>query len=119
MIVSAPPGFVRSDELSRTTDGATTRKATIAFRGNEPVLADLVAEAKNLERNGDTDGAIRLYQRALRTVAEPLNNLAWLYHQAERNEEALPMATLANQMVPDDPTFADTLADITSNVSNQ
>lgn len=109
MIISSPPEFGRS----RTTTVASTGEAMVAeelkMRGQTIRMAEIVEQAKQEEKTGNKDKAIELYARFLRMIAEPMNNLAWLYHEAGRDKEALPLAQLAIQIAPNEPKFDDTL----------
>ena len=65
------------------------------------------------EERGDKATAEKEYQRVLSInsrAALAANNLAWLYVSSNRNlEQALELAQIAHQEVPDDPRIADTL----------
>lgn len=109
MMLSAPPQFTRSRTTAVVPDGETKETEMVRMRGQESGLAELVEEAKRAEKAGDKTKAIKGYESALRLVAEPLNNLAFLYHNAGRDSEALPLAQLAIQFAPNEPEFVDTL----------
>jgi tetratricopeptide (TPR) repeat protein len=79
------------------------------MRGEAANILELVQQAKWHEKQGNKRKAIETYESALRLIAEPLNNLAWLYHEAGRDKEALPLAQLATQLVPNVGEFMDTL----------
>ncbi|HKZ05031.1 MAG TPA: tetratricopeptide repeat protein [Methylomirabilota bacterium] len=69
--------------------------------------------AQSLEAQGQTDRAIESYRRTLSLNANDviaLNNLAWLLVESKnRPDEALPLATKANQIAPRSVEVADTL----------
>jgi len=79
------------------------------MRGEAVGIERLVEQAKLDEKQGNKNRAIERYESALRLIAEPLNNLAWLYHDAGRDKEAVALATLATQFAPNSTEFADTL----------
>jgi hypothetical protein len=109
MMLSAPPQFSRSHVSVTGPNGETKETENIKMRGQGDELADLVEKAKQAEKMGNTGNAIKGYETALRLVAEPLNNLAFLYHNSGRNTEALQLARLATQFAPNENEFADTL----------
>ena len=85
------------------------------MRGQATNMVELVEQAKWQEQQGQKQKAIAMYESALRLIADPLNNLAWLYHQAGHDKEALPLAQLATQFAPTVITFTDTLNTIHGN----
>lgn len=69
------------------------------------------------QNSGDRTGAIEAYGRALSDAAVPLgeaatalNQVAWLFQEDGRLEEALALARLAVQAKPGEASFLDTLA---------
>lgn len=66
----------------------------------------------HFEKQQDIDNAITAYEEALLLMAEPMNNLAWLYQKQDRNEQALPISRLAVHLAPNNPNYLDTLAEI-------
>jgi len=109
MISSAPPEFERSQIISVSSGGKTTVADALKMRGEIVGMAEIVEQAKREDKVGNKYKAMQAYARALRLVAEPLNNLAWLYHEAGRDTEALPLSQLAIQFAPNESAFADTL----------
>ena len=109
MMFSAPPQFNRSHITTSLPSGETTETQVVGMRGYDRALPEFVEDAKRAEKMGDKKKAIKDYELALRLVAEPLNNLAFLYHDAGRDNEALPLAKLATQFAPTESEFADTL----------
>lgn len=61
------------------------------------------------ERSGDTTSTEAAYQQAVTAMAEPMNDLAWLYFKSGRANEALGLATIASQLRPDEPKYRDTM----------
>ena len=43
-------------------------------------------------------------------MAEPMNDLAWIYLNSNRAKQALGLASMAVQLRPDESRFADTLS---------
>lgn len=82
-------------------------------------LETLAQRGQAYERNGETAKARAAYQGALDTLALPLNNLAWLWHQQGEDTRALPLARLAVQLHPQDPAYMDTLAGILCSLGQQ
>src|SRR5271157_2374657 len=82
----------------------------IVMRGSEQdTIASLTALGIEYEKNGDTANAERSYAKAVAVMAEPINDLAWLYFRSGRVKEAVGLATLAVQLRPDEPRYQDTL----------
>lgn len=113
VIQSSPSVSIETLHRAQSDNGASspgTVDEKISMRGDaRDALSQLTALAKEKESNGDTAGAERSYREAVTTVAEPMNDLAWLYLQSGRAKEAAGLATLAVQMRPDEPRYADTL----------
>jgi hypothetical protein len=110
-ITGAPPQFGQS-KTSTVTQESTTVSESLTMRGSRLAIEELVEQAKRAESQGDKRKAIESYQEALRKIAEPLNNLAWLYHGEGRDQDAEPLAKLAVQFGSHDPQFSDTLTKI-------
>jgi len=110
-ITGAPPQFGQSRTSTITADSATMSEA-LTMRGSRLSIEELVEQAKRAESQGEKKKAIENYQEALRKIAEPLNNLAWLYHEEGQDQNAEPLAVLAVQFGSHDPEFSDTLARI-------
>ncbi len=64
------------------------------------------------ERQQNVESAIGAYQEAMTEMAEPMNNLAWLYQTQGKFDEAMPLAHLAVQLCPNNANYIDTLAEI-------
>ena len=109
MIFTNSPNFERVQSVSVTSEGSGTAEEALKMRGRLIGIEQIIENAKSAERDGNREKAIAGYTRALRLIAEPLNNLAWLYHQVGREKDALPLAQLAVQFAPSDPVFEDTL----------
>jgi len=112
MIVSAPPEFGRSRSAAVSPSGELKVTEDVKMRGEGIGIRELVDQAKQEEKRGNTQKAMEVYEKALRVIAEPLNNLAWLYHEAGRDKEAIVLAQLATQFAPAEAEFAGTLNDI-------
>ncbi|PWU12074.1 MAG: hypothetical protein C5B51_01355, partial [Terriglobia bacterium] len=68
--------------------------AKLELRGKETpdAFASLVNKGAAYENAGDSARAIEAYREALGGLAAPMNQLAWLYLQQSRTDEALPLA---------------------------
>lgn len=117
MMLSAPPQFTRTSTTTTSPGGQSKETDIVTMRGQGNGLSELIEEAKRAEKSGDKIAAMKGYESALRIVAEPLNNLAFLYHDAGRNKEALPLAQLAAQFAPGEAEFVDTLNRIQKDMS--
>lgn len=89
-------------------------KARGAQNGNELIesLGAATTHGIDYQRQKDTTNAVRSYEAAVAMMATPMNHLAWLYQAQGRLEEALPLSQMAVKLVPNDPNFLDTLAEI-------
>jgi len=88
--------------------------AKLELRGGETpdAFAALIEKGSAYERSGDTSHAEEAYRQALTELATPMNQLAWLYYQQSKTEQALPLARMAAQIDPENPTVLDTLAEV-------
>jgi tetratricopeptide (TPR) repeat protein len=93
-------------------EGEMQVKEESKMRGPTTGLVELIEQAKWYEKQGNMPRAIKAYESALQLIAEPLNNLAWLYHTAGRDKDALSLAQLATQFAPNIEEFTDTLSAI-------
>jgi tetratricopeptide (TPR) repeat protein len=75
-------------------------------------ISALTQEGLALERAGDTEKAIAAYQKALATLATPMNQLARLKIQRGDTDAALPLASLAASLCPQRADILDTIAQI-------
>ncbi len=90
------------------TPSETSEKLTI--RGEDQnTISSITKQGIELERRNDLADAERAYREAVTTMAEPMNDLAWIYLGSNRAKEALGLAGLAVQLRPDEPRYADTL----------
>ena len=82
----------------------------LVMRGNaQDSMSVLVAQGIDFDRRGDTANAQRSYENAVKQIAEPINNLAWIYFNSGRSKDAVGLATLAVQLRPDEQRYLDTL----------
>jgi hypothetical protein len=83
----------------------------LVMRGNgQDSISSLTAQGVEYEKRGDTANAERVYRQAVTLMAEPINDLAWLYVGSGRAKEAVGLATIAVHLRPDEPRFVDTLS---------
>jgi hypothetical protein len=96
---------------SQTSNG-TTESTRLQMRGDQGAesITSLTALGRELESHGKTADAERAYQQAVTAMAEPMNDLAWLYLSSGRAKGALGLATLAVQLNPGEARYTDTLA---------
>lgn len=114
MLIQSAPS-VTVDTLQKAAAGsAPSQEVTpekIAMRNGDmqDTISTLTAKGKDLESRGDTTGAEQAYKDAVTSVAEPINDLAWIYLQSGRTKDSLSLATVAVQLRPDEPRYVDTL----------
>jgi tetratricopeptide (TPR) repeat protein len=92
--------------------GATSTK--LELRGTETpgTFSSLVDKGADYEKAGDSVHAVEAYKQALSELAAPMNQLAWLYLQQAKTDEALPLARVAADINPENAAILDTLAEI-------
>jgi hypothetical protein len=108
---------VTLDTLSKWQAKAGTEESAesvqsqkLVMRGNgEDSFGLLVAQGIDFDRKHDTADAQRSYENAVKQIAEPINNLAWIYLNSGRSKDAVGLATLAVQLRPDESRYVDTL----------
>jgi tetratricopeptide (TPR) repeat protein len=86
----------------------------LEMRGAETpdAFAALVDKGMAYEQAGDPSHAAEAYHQALAGLAAPMNQLAWIYFQQSKTEQALPLARIAVQIDPENPVIMDTLAEV-------
>lgn len=90
--------------------GSGTERITLRGIGGD-TLREVTLQGRYLEEHGSKAEAIEAYEKAVSMIAEPLNDLAWLYQSDGKTEEAAALSQLAVSM-RQDPRFLDTLAEI-------
>jgi hypothetical protein len=112
MLFQGSPALTLETVKRAAAESGTTETAKVTLRGNESdTLSGATLEGLAFEQKGDPSHAIVAYERAISTMAEPLNDLAWLYVSDGRLEEAASLSELAVEM-REDPRFLDTRAEI-------
>jgi tetratricopeptide (TPR) repeat protein len=114
-IAAAPPELTRKKKIKQEVSGQglkTTVETTERMRGEDAALNRLLKGAAEYREKGQTAKAIGAYQQAIRLLAIPMNELARLYMESDRFEDARVLAEVAVMMNPSDPGFAITLEEI-------
>ena len=88
------------------------QRSQVTMRGRGVALEDIVQAGREFERQRDTTRAIEKYKEALELIARPANNLAWIYYEQGRIDEAHPLAEVAVQLQPEEANYLDTQAHI-------
>ena len=96
--------------IFRGQSGSGTERITLRGIGGD-TLREVTLQGRYLEEHGSKAEAIEAYEKAVSMIAEPLNDLAWLYQSDGKTEEAAALSQLAVSM-RQDPRFLDTLAEI-------
>jgi hypothetical protein len=100
---------------SKTGGGQVTQE-TLMKSGNRNEVPQrfeqILNEGKRLQQAGDIEAAITAYNKALSESEAPfiLNELAWIYREQQRLDEALVLARAATTIDQKDPKCFDTLA---------
>lgn len=90
---------------------STEKVSELIMKGGEAdTIWELVERAKKYETNQDKANAIKTYEKALSPMGEPMNNLASLYLDAGKNEQAVMLAHLAVTISPYEAGFLHTYA---------
>jgi tetratricopeptide (TPR) repeat protein len=113
MLVQGGPELTYEALKKATGPDEASSSAKLVMRGGDTPdpFTSLVNKGLSLEKAGESAQAMEAYKQALSNVAIPMNQLAWLYLQKHQADSALPLARLAVQLSPDNPSFLDTLAE--------
>jgi hypothetical protein len=91
-----------------STEASQSEK--LVMRGEGGTSLDMLTlQGIEFERKGDTANAQRSYEAAVKQMAEPMNDLAWLYLKSGRAKDAVGLATFAVQLRPNEARYVDTL----------
>ncbi len=100
-------------------DSTRTEKFSLKLKSKEKdALHTLTQKALHFEEQEDTANAIAAYEDAISIMAEPINNLAWLYQGQGNMKEALALSRMAVQLLPNNANYLDTLAEILFKTGN-
>ncbi len=97
------------------TEGQITEEMQVKSGNRNEVtqrFKKILNEGKRLQQAGDMEAAITAYNKALSESEAPfmLNELAWIYREQQRLDEALVLARAATTVDQQDPKCFDTLA---------
>jgi Tetratricopeptide repeat len=114
MLIQGSPQFTAEMIQKAAGADAPTMSSKLELRGaqTQDAFDALVEKGVAYEKAGDTSHAAEAYQQALAGLAVPMNQLAWLYYQQSKTEQALPLARMAAQIDPENPAVLDTLAEV-------
>lgn len=114
MLVQGNPQFTYEMMQKTATPDAPAVSAKLEMRGAETpdAFSALVEKGLAYEQAGDRTHAAEAYHQALGELAAPMNQLAWIYFQQSKAEQALPLARMAAQIDPENPVIMDTLAEV-------
>jgi tetratricopeptide (TPR) repeat protein len=114
MLVQGNPQFTYEMMQKTATTDAPAMSAKLEMRGAETrdAFSALVEKGMAYEQAGDPSHAAEAYRQALAGLAAPMNQLAWIYFQQSKAEQALPLARMAAQIDPENPVIMDTLAEV-------
>lgn len=114
MLIQGNPQFTYEMMQKTATADAPAISAKLEMRGAETpdAFAALVEKGMTYEQAGDASHAAEAYRQALAGLAAPMNQLAWIYFQQSKAEQALPLARMAAQIDPENPVVMDTLAEV-------
>ena len=112
MLIQGSPQLTYEMMQKATGADSAITSSKLELRGGQTsdAFAALVEKGRSYEQAGDTTRAAEAYQQALSRLANPMNQLAWLYNQQSKTEQALPLARMAAQFDPESPVVLDTLA---------
>jgi hypothetical protein len=107
----AAPGQVAGEK--HDPGGAKTIEHDITVKGGvSGEISELTKRAQEFENKKQTESAIDAYKAALRVMAMPMNNLAFLYFKQSKFDEALSLSRQAAALSPGNANYLDTLAEI-------
>lgn len=102
-------GAKESNGTSQVESAETSREQKLVMRGgDQDSITMLTNQGKEFEGKNDIANAQRSYEDAVKQMAEPMNDLAWLYFKSGRAKDALGLATIAVQLRPDESRYRDT-----------
>lgn len=85
----------------------------LKLRGGEKSgLEAATLKGRYFEEKKDTKNAIFAYEEAVALMAEPMNQLAWLYQEQGKLEGALPLSRMATRLSQNNANYLDTLAEV-------
>ena len=103
--------YTRNEQEAGNVSRAGEVAQELTMKGNnQDALGDLTKRGLYYEEKKDIAKAIENYEKALSVMAAPMNNLAWLYLEQGRTDEALPISQMAVQLAPKNPGYLDTYA---------
>jgi hypothetical protein len=117
LIQSSPSVMWETVQKSQTAGTSVPPKNMNKFQArsdsqNAESIKMLTTLGRELESQGKTTEAERAYREAVTDMAEPMNDLAWIYLNSGQAKEALGLANLATELRSDEPRYADTLAKV-------
>jgi len=111
-MLAAPPERSR-DAVETVQDQATGVTRTVEsherMRGEGGEFEKLTQTAAELQQAGATVKALQAYEQALRLAAEPMHELAKIYLELERFEDAKTLAQVPVMLNPSQPNYRFTL----------
>lgn len=85
----------------------------LKLRGDEKSgLEAATLKGRYFEEKKDTKNAIFAYEEAVALMAEPMNQLAWLYQEQGKLEGALLLSRMATRLSQNNANYLDTLAEV-------
>lgn len=85
----------------------------LKLRGGEKSgLEAATLKGRYFEEKKDTKNAIFAYEEAVALMAEPMNQLAWLYQEQGKLEGALLLSRMATRLSQNNANYLDTLAEV-------
>ena len=114
MLVQGSPQltYEMMQKTSEADNPITSAKLELRGAETPDTFSALIERGTAYEKAGDQPHAAAVYQQALSGLALPMNQLAWIYCQQSKTDQALPLARMAAQIDPENPAVLDTLAEV-------
>jgi len=98
-------------------DASNNTITSVHIRGQQNqkcVFCALLDKTEQCRKNQDIGGEIKAYKKALEQIADPLNELAWLWYENDNKklQESLVLIQAAIIFKPDDADYWDSMAEI-------
>lgn len=120
-MTSSPPERTKKthkviEDLRQGT--VATVQTSDQMRGEVGEFEKLTKIAHGFIQNGETIRALEVYEQAIRMTTEPMHELAKIYIEIERLEEAKKIAQVPNLLNPSEPDYKITLDTINNKLRN-
>jgi|GEM_PF-6803578 len=122
-IAAAPPELKREQTFQQQNENgksSTTLQTTVSMRGEDiTAFQKHLAKAYEYKEGQQVANSIREYQQAIRIISKPMNDLADLYLQTGKFENARKLAEVSVLMNPSNHDYANLLDEINTKLRGE